>query len=97
MDDVKYTVRINYKNGSHRFVKWCDEHWFETTHEPRYDYTLQEAQRICWLMRKHYVSNIAILGTDGSAKEMGLPTKQTAPKETPKKNMFFSLNKATIK
>lgn len=101
MDDVKYTVRINYKSGNHRFVKWCDEQWFETTHKPNYTLSMHQAEQICFLMGKHYVKNMSILGTDGSTKEMGWANRNNrkptmVEKEKVRKNLF-SLNKAMLK
>ena len=99
--NTKYTIRINYKNGSHRFVKWCDEHWFESTNNPNYVYNVEQAEEICWLMSKHYVSNLTIIGTDGSTKEMGLLNRKynkhkTIMEEKPKKSIF-SLNMSMFK
>lgn len=101
MNEVKYTVRINYKSGNHRFVKWCDEHWFESTHEPVYIFSEQQAEQICFLMGKHYIKDLTILGTDGSEQAMGLANRKknkqvSAPKEEVKKSIF-SLNKSMLK
>ena len=101
MNEVKYIVRINYKNGSHRFVKWCDERWFESTHEPAYILSKQQAEQICFLMGKHYMKDLTIMGTDGSEQAMGFANRNkskqvSAPKKKAKKSIF-SLNKSMLK
>ena len=50
----RYSVRVNRRDGSHKYIQWCDKCWYGTTinSEPKFDYP--EAKRICEQMKNHY-------------------------------------------
>ncbi len=55
-----------------RFLKWCDDIWFETTKKEPQLFTLDEAKRKVKLLRKHYIYNAKIVtSTDEEVENMG--------------------------
>lgn len=58
-----YSVKIK---ATGRYVKWCDDCWYETTAAPLQIYTKEEAEKIARLMRKHYVYSVII--SDGTTE-----------------------------
>ena len=83
-----YSIRIN---ATGRYVKYCDEHWYETVGTPLSVFTKQQAQDVAKQMRSHYVYDVTISnGTesftvglkDGFAKK---------PEKKAKKSFKFSL------
>ena len=58
-----FAVRIN---GKIRYVSYCDECWYETTENPIYIFTEQEARKIAQQMKSHYVYDISVIAEDGT-------------------------------
>lgn len=100
-----YIVRVNYKGAKSRYIEWCDEHWYRTTHiRPLPKYTLEQAKAVCEQMRDHYSYNMDILDENDVVVEhinwlqskKQLKTVQTN-ETAPVKRSFFSLNKGLLK
>ncbi len=99
----RYSVRVNRKDGSHKYIQWCDECWYETTviSEPKFSYP--EAKRICEQMKNHYQYSLTIICEDGTTEEVRhlssarkLLEKFTAS-DAPVKKSLFKLNMAVMK
>ena len=56
-----YPIRIN-KTG--RYLKYCDEHWYETDSEPTMKYTEAECNRLLKQLKNHYVYDATIEGLE---------------------------------
>ena len=76
-----YAIRIN-KGG--RFVTWCDEHWYEASNEPFYNFTHEEAVAIAKQMKSHYVYDVTLIDRDGNEERIC----RNAQKENPMKEFL---------
>lgn len=56
-----YSVQIK---ATGRYVKYCDDCWYEASKEPWRLYSKEEAEKIAKQMRKHYV--YAVIISDGA-------------------------------
>lgn len=56
-----YSIKIN-KTG--RYVKYCDDSWYETIDEPVRLFTKKEAEDVAKKLKRHYVYDVTI--TDGT-------------------------------
>lgn len=71
--DKLYSIKIN-KTG--RYVKYCDEHWYETSSEELRLFTKDEAEKIREQMKNHYVYALTISdGTEVLSKECPVAKK----------------------
>ena len=68
---MRYAVAIkrNEKVDSFRYIRWCDEHWYETSGIPLHNFTLDEAHTIVRQMRDHYSNVIEIMDETGFVVE----------------------------
>lgn len=71
-----YAIKINKTN---RYITYCDKCWYETTANPIYLFTKEQAEEIVNTMRNHYVYVSTIISEDG--KEV--ITKNFLVKENP--------------
>lgn len=56
-----YSVQIK---ATGRYVKYCDDNWYETSSTPWNNFTKEEAEKIAHQMRKHYVYVVTV--SDGT-------------------------------
>jgi len=86
---MKYSVKIT---SSGRHILWCDRNWFETTGEPVYIYTEEEAKAVVKQLKKHYIFNATIISETGlETKVMDVPTPvKKEVTEHPLKALFHS-------
>ena len=76
-----------------RFLKWCDDTWFETTDKEPQLYTLDEANKMVKLLRKHYIYNAKIV-TSNDEEAQNIENNPETEKEQPKwYNMSISMIK----
>lgn len=62
----RYKVRINFKNGKHSWIDWCNKHWYGTVRGKLIpDFTLEEAKNICIMIANHYQTNLDIINENG--------------------------------
>ena len=66
---MKYAVRINYRQGGSRYVKWCDNYWHETSNNPHTYYELEEARDVMYKLRDHYCYNLDLVDENGKLIE----------------------------
>jgi len=59
MAEKVYPIRIN-KTG--RYVKYCDDNWYETSSEPTMKYTEERCNQIVKQLKNHYVYDVTIEG-----------------------------------
>jgi len=58
---MKYAVKAIYNDGvTKRYVKWCDEHWYETTKDKLQIFTRKEAMKIAEQLASHYIYNVIL-------------------------------------
>ena len=82
-----YSIRIN---NTGRYVKYCDEHWYETDAAELRLFTKQQAESIEKQLRHHYVYSVTISnGTDILNK----PAENKQEKPVGKKNFKFTIKK----
>ena len=82
MDKNLYSIKID-KTG--RYVKYCDDCWYETCEEEFRFFTKEEAEKIRKQMKNHYVYKVTISnGVDTLTEDS--PVK----KPTPVSKMTFS-------
>ena len=68
-----YSVKIK---ATGKYVKYCDDNWYETSKEPWHMYTKEEAENLAKQMRKHYVYEVII--SDGeNTYEVGGKKKES--------------------
>lgn len=90
MEEKLYTVRIN---TSGRYVKDCDECWYETEANPVPRYTRKRAEEIMRQLDKHYVYEAtASNGIDTFAKTLK-PQKNEPVVAGTKKNFKIKLKR----
>lgn len=77
-----YPVKLK-KTG--RYIKWCDESWYETSNEPWAKFPIEEAQKVVTRLRRHYVFDAFIEGHDKAPKPITKPKK-----------MILSFGKSTM-
>lgn len=68
-----YSIQIK---ATGRYVKYCDDCWYETSKEPWSMYTKDEALSIAQKMRKHYVYSVIISDGEEDTFEYNGPKKQ---------------------
>lgn len=75
-----YSVQIK---ATGKYVKYCDDCWYETSNEPWRMYSKEEAEKIAHQMKQHYVYEVII--SDGqNTYELG-PKKKEAQVQVEKK------------
>lgn len=79
----EYTIKIGG-----RFLKWCDDKWFETSGVEEKKFTKDEVSLIRKQMKKHYHPHITIIDSNGV--EIQEKVKKT-------KKSLFTINKNTFK
>lgn len=63
-----YSVQIK---ATGKYVKYCDDCWYETSNEPWNMYSKEEAEKIAHQMKKHYVYEVVISDGDKETYTMG--------------------------
>ena len=61
MSEKLYPIRFN-KTG--KYLKYCDEHWYETDSAPTMKYTEQECRALVKQLKNHYVYDVTIEGLE---------------------------------
>ena len=69
----KYPVRLK-KTG--RYIKWCDDSWYETSLTPWTTFSLEEAQKVVERLERHYVFDAYIEGRETEPKPITKPKKK---------------------
>ena len=85
-----YSVRIN-KTG--RYVRYCDDCWYETDDSPMLRYSRERAEEIAKQMRNHYVYDVTISNGVDAITVGPSVTKEPAKKRTGKKNFIVRLKR----
>ena len=82
-----YGIRIN-KTG--RYITWCDEHWYETSDEPFYGFSHEDAVAIAKQLKSHYVYDVTLVDNDNNEERICKAAKNNPMKEiaTVKKSFF---------
>jgi len=77
-----YTIKIL----TDRYIKWCDECWFETGKAPLYIFSYDEALTIVKQLKKHYIYQAELVSENGDSEIIDSITKKTLT-EQPKKTI----------
>lgn len=78
-----YSVQIK---ATGRYVKFCDDCWYETSKEPWRQYSKDEAENIAKQMRKHYVYSVIISDGENDTYEVN-GMKKLEPIQVQKKSI----------
>lgn len=78
--ETLYSVKIN-KTG--RYVRYCDDCWYETDDSPMLRYTKERAEEIASQMRRHYVYDVTL--SNGADEIVIGPSAKKAQPAAPKK------------
>lgn len=78
-----YSVQIK---ATGKYVKYCDDCWYEVSKEPWRLYTKDEAEKIAKQMRKHYVYAVIISDGEQDTYEVSR-TKKSEPIQVEKKSI----------
>ena len=57
-----YSIQIA-KSG--RYIKRCDEHWYETSETPLYLFTQEEVRVVAKQLKNHYIYQVVAEAEDG--------------------------------
>lgn len=60
-----YSIKINYKDKSHRYLLWCNDHWYGTQLHDLTKFTKEEVVRISGQLKNHYVYDFEVLDENG--------------------------------
>ena len=93
MTENLYSIRID-KSG--RYVRYCDDCWYEATDTELRLFTKEEAEKIAAQMRNHYVYNVTI--SNGKeriviGRNSKRPVDMTPAAAAPKKCMTMRIAK----
>lgn len=80
------------------YIKWADNHWYETTKTPIYMYKdREEALSVINQMAKHYRYKFTIVYDDNTPSEFISTLKKLKPKSVQKIKVKLNLNKIKLK
>ena len=86
-----YSIQIK---ATGKYVKYCDNCWYETSIEPWPFYTKEQAEAVAKKMREHYVYDVIISnGTETYEKHFFNPIEEMKPVENKKKGINVSTYK----